>query len=355
MNELTTTQTMEVTATAAAPTHKRVILSGVGGIENLQLIRETIPEPKVGEIRVRVRASGLAYADILCRLGLYPGAPHRPFTPGYDLVGEVDKVGDGVMDLVEGQMVGALLPKFGAQAQHVCAPAIQFVPVPEEVDPVMAVAVILNYLTADRILHNKAKVQRGERMLVHSAAGGVGTALLQLGRLLGLETIGTASAKKLALVTRLGAAAIDYQREDFALGVRQMMAEGVDVVCDPIGSDTMTRSYSLLRRGGRLVNYSFLAAVDEGKTAAVRSLVQIVWYNIRPDGRKAILFGDTPTAARRENEWYRERLKALFRMLSDGRIQPIIGKTLPLSAAAEAQHLLETAAVSGKIVLLHEA
>ena len=89
--------------------------------------------------------------------------------------------------------------------------------------------------------------------------------------------------------------------------------------------------------------------------AAVRSLAQIAWYNIMPDGRKAILFGDTPTAARRENVWYRERLTALFGMLSDGRIQPIIGKTLPLSAAAEAQHLLETAAVSGKIVLLHEA
>jgi len=354
MNELLVMQTREGATAVRPSTHKRIILSGTGGIENLQLIREALPEPQAGEVRVKVKASGLAFADIWCRLGLYPGAPRRPFTPGYDLVGEVDKVGAGVTEFVEGQMVGALLPKFGAQAEFVCAPADQFVPVPAGVDPVAAVAVILNYLTADRLLRNKAKVQPGERMLVHSAAGGVGTALLQLGQLQGLKMIGTASARKLELVERLGAVAVDYQREDFARRVRQMMPEGIDVVCDPVGGETLTKSYGLLRRGGRLVNYSFLAAVAEGKMAAVRSVAQILWYNLKPDGRKVIVFGDTARATTREPGWYRERLKVLFGMLADGRIQPIIGETLPLSAAARAQHLLETGSVSGKIVLLHD-
>lgn len=337
--------------TAVSPQNQRIILTDIGAPQVLQLIAEPLPEPQAGEVRVRVLASGVAFADILSRTGRYPFMPKLPFTPGYDLVGMVDALGDGVKTVAVGQMVGALLPHFGANAEFVNVPAELLVPVPDGVDAAEAVSMILNYLTAYRLLTISAKVQAGERVLVHSAAGGVGTAVLQIGQILGLDMIGTASAGKVALVEELGATAIDYKNEDFAQRIRTQFPDGIDVVIDPIGGETTKKSYKLLRKNGRLVSFGFMGATGGGKLAVVPSLLPIVGYKLRPDGKQAIMYGTTPAIAEKENAWYRQSLAVLFDWLADGRIQPIIGKKLPLAEAAEAHRLLETGSVVGKVVL----
>ncbi len=337
--------------TAVSRQNQRIILNGIGSPDMLKLIAEPMSAPEAGEVRVRVLASGVAFADILCRTGMYPLMPKLPFTPGYDLVGVVDALGDGVTTVAAGQMVGALLPHFGANAEFVNVPAELLVPVPENVDAAEAVSVILNYLTAYRLLTTSAKAQAGERILVHSAAGGVGTAVLQIGQILGLEMTGTASAGKLALVEELGATAIDYKNEDFAQRVREQYPDGIDVVIDPIGGETMKKSYQLLRKNGRLISFGFMGATSGGKLAIVPNILRIIGYKLRPDGRQAIMYGSTPTIAEKEITWYRESLMTLFDWLKDGRIQPIIGKKLPLAQAPEAHRLVETGSVVGKIVL----
>src|SRR5262249_27814848 len=147
-------------------------------------------EPRQGEARVRVLAAGVALPDVMAREGIHPETPPVPFTPGWDLVGTVDRLGAGVTAFQTGQTVAAM-PIHGAYAELVCLPERELVPVPPGLDPGEAVSLLLNYITAYQMLHRSAKVKSGERVLIHGAAGGVGTALLQLGRLAGLEMYGT--------------------------------------------------------------------------------------------------------------------------------------------------------------------
>ncbi len=274
-------------------------------------------------------------------------------TPGYDIAGTIDAVGAGVTGLKMGQQVAAILPKFGGYTQFVCVPAELLVPVPDGLDPVQTVSIILNYLTAYRMLHSTTKAKKGERLLVHSAAGGVGTALLQLGQIAGLEMFGTASKGKHDIVAAYGATPIDYKNEDFAVRIRELThGEGIDIVCDPIGGETTIKSYKLLRRGGRLVSFGFLDAMDKGVTAVAASIARVFLTKLRPDGKQIGLFGSLPTIAAKDNSWYRETLAELLNMLKNGQIDPVIGKTMPLSEASQALDLLENGQVQGKIVLV---
>jgi NADPH:quinone reductase-like Zn-dependent oxidoreductase len=348
LNVQTTTSTSSGRAVA---TQQRLVITGEDKPYTLQTITEAIPEPAPGYARVQVQAAGVAFADVMVRQGMYPGAPKNPMTPGYDIVGIVDALGDGVDSLHLGQPVAALLPKFGGHAQFVCVPTELLVPVPAGLDPVKAVSTILNYLTAHRMLHTTTKAQKGERLLVHSAAGGVGTALLQLGQIAGLEMVGTASKSKHDIVAAYGATPIDYKHEDFATRIRELTGDGIDVVCDPVGGETMMKSYDLLRPGGRLVNYGFLDAMDKGGTAVFTSLARLYLTKLKPDGKQISMFGSTPTIAAKENDWYRETLAQLFNMLKEGQIDPVISEILPLSDAAKALDLLENGRVQGKIVL----
>jgi NADPH:quinone reductase len=174
--------------------HTRTIVTHYGGPDALQAIEEECPEPKAFEGRVRVLAAGVALPDLMMREGIHPETPRLPFTPGWDLVGVVDRLGDDVSGIEPGQVVAAL-PISGAYAEFVCLPSRELVPVPSGLDAAEAVSLVLNYVTAYQMLHRCAKVRPGQRVLIHGAAGGVGSALLQLGRLAGLEMYGTCSAQ----------------------------------------------------------------------------------------------------------------------------------------------------------------
>src|SRR5215216_8106803 len=243
---------------------KRVVVGHFGGPEVLTVEEDDIPQPGPGEVRVRVLAAGVSFSDALLRAGTYLGGPKPPFTPGYELVGVVEELGPGCSRLREGDRVAALTV-WGADAERVCVPERYAVEVPEDLDPAEVVSLVLPYMTAYQLLHRVARVKSGERVLVHGAAGRVGTAVLELGALAGLRLYGTASARDRAAVERFGAVAIDYRNEDFVARVRGLPGRGVDVVLDGLGGAMSVRSFRALRPGGRLVVFGHYAMLARGR------------------------------------------------------------------------------------------
>src|SRR6185369_5388432 len=247
--------------------HKRVVVTRYGGPEVITAIEEDIPTPKVGEARVKVMAAGVSLPDVLAREGVHPETPRVPYTPGWDLVGTVDQLGEGVTGFELRQTVAAM-PIHGCYAQYVCVPQRKLVPVPAGLDVAEAVAVVLNYVTAYQMLHRSAKAQAGQRMLIHGASGGVGSAMLQLAKLSGVEMYGTCSAQGAAVVRELGGIPIDYKNADFVTEARRATADGLDAVFDGIGGDHLWRSRDALREGGRVVTYGFQSKMRGGRLAS---------------------------------------------------------------------------------------
>jgi NADPH:quinone reductase-like Zn-dependent oxidoreductase len=333
--------------------HRRVIVSKHGGPDVLTVVEEPVPEPAPGEIRVKVLASGVSAYDLMFRRsGMLPGTPKVPFTLGEDVVGIVDKVGDDVRSFEIGQMVAGgtfSLGVGGGYAESLCMAAGEWVPVPAGVDPAEAVCLVVNYVTAHVMMHQAAKVKSGERILVQGAAGGVGTALLELGARMDLEMIGTASAHNHALVTKLGATPIDYRHENVRQRIRDLTGEGVDVVFDPVGGGRqLWNSYRTLRRGGRLVWFGVAAAKQRGLRVIPQSLLMRLFVSLLPDGRRAPLAPNVgPFVAR--------VLAELLDRLADGELHPVIAARIPLIEAARAHELLESRQYAGKVVLVTDA
>jgi NADPH:quinone reductase-like Zn-dependent oxidoreductase len=175
--------------------NSQVVITAQGGPDVLKYVEDDLPVPGPGQVRVKNLASGVAYADVLMRHGLYPGIPPFPFAPGYDIVGDVDALGSDVAQFSVGQRVAALT-MIGGYAQYTLVPAAHLVPVPAQLDPAEAVSLVLNYVTAYQMLHRFANLRESQRLLVHGAAGGVGTAALQLGKIAGLVMFGTASEQR---------------------------------------------------------------------------------------------------------------------------------------------------------------
>ena len=240
---------------------KRVVVERFGGPEVLRVVEDEVPRPGPGEVLVRVLAAGVSFTDSQLRAGTYiPACPKPPFTPGYELVGVVEELGPGCSRLRVGDRIGALTV-WGADAERVCVPEASAVEVPEDLDPAEVVSLVFTYMTAYQVLHRTAKAKSGETVLVHGAAGRVGTAVLELGALAGLRLYGTASARDRAAVERLGAVAIDYRSEDFLARVRELTGDGVDVVLDWLGGPLSLRSFRALRPGGRLVVFGRYATL----------------------------------------------------------------------------------------------
>src|SRR5436190_10399979 len=242
---------------------KRVVVDHFGGPEVVRVIDDQVPQPGPGEVCVRVLAAGVSFTDSQLRAGTYLGVPKPPFTPGYELVGVVEELGPGCSRLHVGDRIGALTV-WGADAERVCVPEASAVEVPEDLDPAEVVSLVFTYMTAYQLLHRTAKVKRGESVLVHGAAGRVGTAVLELGAVAGLRMYGTCSAQDQAAVERLGAVAIDYRKEDFLARMRQLPGKRVDVVLDGLGGKISLRSFRALRPGGRLVVFGHSATLVHG-------------------------------------------------------------------------------------------
>jgi NADPH:quinone reductase-like Zn-dependent oxidoreductase len=342
--------------------HNRVVVTEYGGPDVLRVIEEECPQPKRGEVRVRVLAAGVSLPDVMAREGVHPETPPVPFTPGWDLVGVADRLGDGIVGIKPGQLVAAL-PIHGAYAQFVCLAQSELVPVPSGLDVAEAVSLVLNYVTAYQMLHRCAHVRPGQRVLIHGAAGGVGTALLQLAHSAGLETYGTCSSRSAPAVVALGAIALDYQNADYVEEIHRLTRDGVDAVFDPIGGTHLWQSRKALGAGGRVIGYGLrssmrgegLASSRPGSRQRFRGTALFALYIAGSwllPGRKRVIPYSIQTLKRVKPEFFRQDLTALFDLLQQQKIKPLVARRFPLAEARQAQELLAKGGVTGKIVLV---
>jgi NADPH2:quinone reductase len=342
--------------------HERIVVFRYGGADELRLVEEEIPKPKAGEVRVKVHAAGVAMPDVMAREGIHPETPRVPYTPGWDLVGSVDRLGDGVQGLQRGELVAAM-PISGAYAGYVCLKKEELISIPSGLDPAESVSLLLNYVTAYQMLHRCAKVRPGQRILVHGASGGVGTALLQLARLVNLTTYGTCSTKGSAAVTDLGATPLDYRRDDLVEEVLHLSDGGVDAVFDPFGGEHMWRSRDLLRDGGKVVAYGNttslrsegLGSMRRGRRNPLHGIPMFAWYlaggMLLPGSRRIVPYS-IQWFKRLRPALFRDDVRLLFDLLRTRELQPLVAARLPLAEAKNAQTLLSRGGVIGKIVLL---
>ena len=335
--------------------YKQIVISRFGGPENLLLAEDELREPRTNEVRVKVLAAGVSFADILMRKGVHPESWNLgriPFTPGWDIVGVVDKLGDNVSTWQTGQMVAAL-PIVGGYSEYIFLSSNELVPVPPGLDPAEAVSLVLNYTTAYQMLHRCAHIKPGETILINGgAAGGVGTAILQLGKLASLKKMyGTASYEKHNIVSDLGGIPIDYKSVDLVQEIFKLTSpdegqgSGVDAVFDGIGGKSLKSSYEILRSGARLVAYGGTPTTDLGDWLTMFTL------NLVPDRRNFMLYS-IQTLKRLKPDWFHEDLILLLNLLEKGKIKPIVGARIPMKKAAQAHELLAGGSVTGKLVLI---
>jgi NADPH:quinone reductase-like Zn-dependent oxidoreductase len=300
-----------------------------------------------------VLASGIEYTDVTIRRHLYPQTMSRrpPLVLGYDVVGEIDQLGDGVRGFQVGDRV-ADLTVLGSNATYRTLRARDLTRVPAGVDAAEAAALILSWTTAYQLLHRAARVRRGQRVLVQGAAGAVGQALLVLGRMADIELWGTARGAQAALIRELGATPIDYQREDFT----RVLPGGFDVVFDGVGEDSYRRAFAALKRGGLLCAYGYTAGVQA--TVSLPALLMWIarvylWRRVRswvPGGKRIYPYSINLMRALHP-AWFREDLERLFGLLAAGAIQPRVAERISFDEVAEAHRRLEAGGLEGKLVL----
>jgi NADPH:quinone reductase-like Zn-dependent oxidoreductase len=314
------------------------------------------PQPGHGELRIRVRAAGINFADVLARLGLYPDAPKPPVVVGYEVAGHVDGIGRDVTGFSEGERVVALT-RFGGYADTVVVPAGQVFHFPDELSDSEAAAVPVTYLTAAIALYRMAALAPNETVLIHNAGGGVGIAATQLARLRRATVIGTASAFKHDALRSFGVEyAIDYRHADVAQEVRKLTrGRGVDVILDPIGGRSFLTSYRMLAPLGRLIIF--------GLSAAAPSERRNVWHALRAwmstpkfDPMSLINRNRGVFGLHVGHLWgERRQLAAIMDMLVNelgaGRITPVVARTFPLERVADAHRFIQSRSNIGKVVL----
>ncbi len=356
---VTSRPSIEEHAVAPIENH-RVVVTEHGEPQVLQLVGEDLPTPGVGDVRVKVLAAGVSAFDLIYRRWAHlPGSPKLPFTLGVDVVGLVDQNGPKAEAFEEGRMVAAgtwALGIGGGYTEYLCLPESELVAVPAGVDPAEAVCLVVNYLTAHEHLHHIGGARRGERLLVHGAAGGVGTAVLQLGKLAGLEMYGTASERQHDLVSSLGATPIDYRTDDVVARIKELTGDGVDLVIDPVGGAAqLWRSYRTLRRGGRLIWLGSAAIDQQGLRVAPLSIATAFLLRLIPDGKRVPSCPTLDKHAMAHPEWYHTTLTELLDALAARQLEPVIAERIPLAEAAKAHELLERGGHSGKVVLTTDA
>jgi len=324
-------------------TYQSFMVRQHGGLEMLELVEKELRLPGEGEAQVRVLATPVCQDDVAVRVGNRPFLPKMPFYPGYAFLGIVEAVGDEVAGIAVGDRVAGLTG-YGSHAEVVYWPADRLVHVPETLDPAEAVTLILNYLVAYQILQRVTKAKPGDKALIIGASGGVGTAFLQLGKLAGLKMYGLASPSKHAALDEYGAIPIDYHTQDFVQVIQQAEPEGLDYVFNGMGEEYFERSLAVLRRGGVLVHYGG----PQSFAKFLLLIAKLITYNLLPNGKKIVGYG----THRLGMELFEPDWTALFELLEQGQIEPIVAARFPLLEAREANQLLESGKVTGNVVLL---
>ena len=318
--------------------YSKVVVSAFGEPDVLKVVEEELKSPSPGEVLVKVHAAGVARADCNRRgSDWFEQVP--PFSLGFDFAGKVESVGDGVTAFKVGQMVAGINENLNSYAEYVYVSPEWIVPIAENADPAQAACLGLNYLVAAQCLWRLAKVRAGGRMLVLGASGGVGTALIELGKLAGLEVYGTAASEKISAIRELGAIPIDYQKEDLEQRIKDIE---FGAVFDCIFDKYFDLAYSRLRAGGKYVIVGFSVLPQEYD----RLFEKIQAWSARDDHERGELIHYNSLL-----EPYVEELSPLADYLAMGKINPLVHERIPLHEAARAHQILESGVVTGKVVL----
>jgi NADPH:quinone reductase-like Zn-dependent oxidoreductase len=335
---------------------RQVVVTRYGPADVLEVRERPDPTPGEGQIRIRVRAAGVNFADILARMGLYPGAPRPPAVIGYEVAGQVDVLGPGVTGIMPGDRVFAFT-RFGGYADRVIVPAGAAFRVPGELSDAEAAAIPVNYLTAVVALYKLANIAPGETVLVHGAGGGVGVAATQLARLRRARIIGTASAIKHDALRAFGVDhPIDYRTTDVEREVKRITnGRGADVILDPLGGRSFATSYRLLAPLGRLVVYG-MSSIAPGER---RRLWHVVaeWMRMPRFSPLSLINRNRGVIGLHLGHLWNERAQlatAMELLLSEfraGRLTPVVAKCFPLERAPDAHRFIQNRLNIGKVVL----
>jgi NADPH:quinone reductase-like Zn-dependent oxidoreductase len=324
-------------------TYQSVVATGRGSSDVLKIWENDLRAPAAGEVRIKILAVGVCQDDIATRVGNRPFLPKIPFVPGYNIVGDVEAIGEGVTGVAAGDRVAALTT-CGGYAEYIYLPQEKLVHVPIELDPAEVAPLILNYLVAYQVLHRMAKVRPNDKVLLIGASGGVGTAFLQLGQLDHLKMYGLASPGKHAALSELGAFPLDYRAQDFVEVLHRLEPNGLDAVFNGMAEDYLKRGMAVLRRGGTLVHYG----APESLSHFMVFMARFIWLNLVPDGKSILGYGTHRVDLRLlKEDWCK-----LFTLLAEGKIKPIIAARFPLLEAAKANDLLASGSVIGNVILL---
>jgi synaptic vesicle membrane protein VAT-1 len=338
---------------------RQIWITRAGAPEVLQVKEAPDPEPKAGEVRIRVAASGINFADIMGRLGLYPDLPPIPVVPGYEVGGRVDAVGAGIEANWNGRDVLAAT-RFGGYADTVCVPVGQVFARPPGMSASEGAAIPVNYFTAWQLVVVMGGLKRGETVLVHSAGGGVGIAATQIAKHLGARVIGTASAGKHAELRALGIDhLIDYRTEDFEARTREITGgRGVELILDAVGGESWKKGYRMLAPTGRLGMFGISAAVtgkERSVLAMLSTLANTPWFQFNPvslmNANKGV-FGVNLGHMWGEIDRQRGWADQLFDLWAQGAIKPKIARSFRFDEAPQAHHFIQDRENVGKVLLV---
>src|ERR1700752_404013 len=336
---------------------RQIVTTGTGGIEVLEEREKPDPTPGPDEVVIRVRASGLNFADVLSRQGLYPDYPHKSCVMGYEVSGVVEAVGKGVNSSFHGKSVMGLT-RFNGQSELVVVKATQIFTKPDSLTFEQAAAIPVNYLTAYALLVVMGSLHEGESVLIHNAGGGVGLAALDIAKKIGAVTYGTASKSKHKFLAERGLDdAIDYRTQDWQPVLMQLTnGRGVDLITDPIGGKHWKKSYDSLRHTGRLGMFGVSAGSADGfsgKLKMLKAVVQSPWFYPLPLlSRNRGVFGLNLGHMWHEPEKVAIWMRDILRGVEEGWIRPYVDRAFSFDEAGKAHQYLEERKNIGKVVLV---
>jgi NADPH:quinone reductase-like Zn-dependent oxidoreductase len=316
----------------------------------LALVEETELPPsfKAGRMRIRVKYAGVGFADAMAVRGGYPLAPERPFSPGYEFFGRVEEPGAGA--IASGTRVAGMLPRMGAYRELIDVDPRFVVPLPSGLPDETAALLPLNYLTALAMIERCARLEKGQSFLIHGAAGGVGTATLELAGVLGLRAFGSASKAKHELIASLGGIPLSREGDAWIGELKELEGGGVDAAFDAFGVASFRKSWRSLSRGGSLVCYGMSPSIDGGKADFVAGLLYLAARKAFGRGKRIAICG-TPAIIRGNPAWYRASMARILDWASKGVLKPTLAGIVPWNRVSEAHRRLAEGSIRGKLLL----
>jgi len=334
---------------------RRIVISKLGPPEVLKVIEQEKLTPGDDEVVIRVNKAGINFADLMMRLGIYGKTPDIPFTPGYEVSGVISSIGNAVEEYSVGQRVAAFTG-VGGYSEEVKVPASQVVPIGDEISFEAAAAMPVTYITAYHMLVELGNIREGDTVLIHHAAGGVGTAAVQIANAYGAGTIfGVASSAKKEFVEKLGMRFIDRENEDFVKVVKdETNGAGVHHALDPVGGQHLKKSFKSLRSGGKLYAFggsSFVRGPKIFKPTALWRLIRSPKFSpLKMIGKNKAIFG-VHMGTIKDLDLMRREIETLVNMLNNNQIEPIVDKVFHFTDIANAHQYIHDRKNRGKVLL----